>query len=163
MKAIPSLLAVLLLLSSTSFAQTASPPPAESSPSTEAGAVAAVPFAPGAKIFIEPMEGFGQLVAEEIVKKKTPVVVVDEREKADFIMSGEARVKKPGFFSGWVITTHGQANVSLKDARTGNVVFAHKFTRVDTMVTEHQIYVTWAGECAKHLKKALKDTEKDKR
>ena len=168
MRAVPSLLAVLLLLSCTSLAQTsqtqqpeaASQTSTASTPSTEAATASAVAFGPGAKIFIEPMDGFGLLVSDAILNKKLPVVLVNEREKADFVMSGGAHVKMPGFFKGWVTTAHGKGSIAIKDARTGNEVFFYKFTRVDSMTTESQIYANWAGGCANHLKKALEKIEK---
>ena len=199
MKASPSLLAVLLMLSSTSLAQTAptqapvqdtapnqqavptqqaaaggesskpeaasepSTSPTASTPSADAAAVIAdaVPaatvaplLAPGAKVFLEPMNGFEQFVSDAIVKKKVPVVVVKERANADFVVSGEAHVKKPGW-KGIVLDTGGKGNVSIKDARTSNVVFACKFTKVDQGLGEYWIYQGWASGCAKHLKKAM--------
>jgi hypothetical protein len=210
MKASPSLLAVLLMLSSTSLAQTApvqtpvqemaptqqavptqqtaaggeaskpeaarpeaesptSAPlasPTASTASTEAGAatadaVPAVPaasiaplFAPGAKLFLEPMNGFEQFVSEAIVKRKVPVVVVKESANADFVVSGEAHVKKPGW-KGIVLDTGGKGNISIKDARTSNVVFACNFNKVDQGLAEVYIYQGWANACAKHMKKAM--------
>ena len=205
MKAATSLLAVLLMLSSTSLAQTApvqetapaqqavptqeaapaqqagaggdaskpeaakaeaesqaSTAPTVSTPSTEAvaasaDAVPAANFAPGAKVFLEPMEGFEKLLAESITKHKVPVVLVTEREKADFVMSGEAHLKTPNWIKGTLFATaHGKGNISIKDARTGNEVFAYKFTRVDTDKTDYQIYQAWANSCAGRLKKAMK-------
>lgn len=169
MKAGPGLLAVLLMsLSCFSFGQTASvqPPPA-STPSTEASApsagdVPAVPavssmpvFATGAKLFLEPMGGFEERLAYAMMKKKVPVVLVQDRAKADFVLSGGAHVHKRGFFSGFVLSTKGKGSVSIQDARTGNQVFAYNFHGVDSMTTVDQDYQNWADACAKHLKKAL--------
>lgn len=203
MKAATSLLAVLLMLSSTSLAQTApvqeaaptqqaaaggessksqaatheaesqapttSPSPTASTPSTEAGGasrdganvggVLAAPsaplFTPGAKLFIAPMDGFEQTLAQSILKKKVPVVLVNESAKADFVMSGQAHVKKRGWISGMVLDTGGKGYVSITDARTGNVVFTHKFKRADSNLTEGWIYQGWADGAAKDLKKTM--------
>ena len=123
------------------------------------GAVLAAPsaavFGPGAKLFIAPMDGFEQLLAEAIVRKKVPVVLVNESAKADFVMSGRANVKKRGWLSGWVMDTGGKGHVSIKDARTGNEVFLHQFKRADSNLTEGWIYETWANDCAKDLKKKM--------
>src|SRR6185437_11068064 len=113
-----------------------SPSPAASTPSTEAAAaspdaVLATPsappsaplFAPGAKLFLEPMNGFEQLLSHAILKKKVPVVLVNERAQADFVMSGGVHLKDPGWLKGMVMDTRGKGNVSIKDARTGNEVF----------------------------------------
>ncbi len=102
------------------------------------------------------MDGFGQLVSDAIVHKKVPVVVVKERANADFVMSGEAQVKKRGIVTGVVLSTHGGGTVSIKDARTGNQVFAYSFHRVDAMEREGDIYLNWADQSAEHLKKAMK-------
>ena len=169
MKAVTGLLAVLLMLSCPSLAQTAAAPaqqaaaPAASTPSTEAagasaGAAPAIPFVSGAKLFVEPMDGFEEILSHAMMKKKVPVVLVYERAEADFVMSGEAHVKKPGFLTGMVLSTHGKGSVSITDARTGNVVFTHKFKRADSNLTVGEIYRGWADGCAKDLKKMM--TEK---
>jgi hypothetical protein len=142
-----------------------SPSPSASTSSTEAGAATAdgvpaasfgpTPFAAGAKLFLEPMDGFEQLLSEAILKKKVPVVIVKERAKADFVLSGGAHVHKRGFFTGMVLSTNGKGSISIKDAHTGNQVFAYNFHRVDGMTTVGQDYQNWADACAKHLKKAL--------
>lgn len=164
MKAFTGLLAVLLMLSSTSLAQTAPAPPTTSTPSTEAAdanaatapAAAAVPsFAPGAKLYVELMGGFENYLIAAIAKKKVPVVIVMAREDADFVMSGVAHVKRPNVITGMVITSHGGGNIAVKDARTGNLVYAEKFRRVDGGTSEDHVYQIWAEGCAKHMKKAM--------
>ena len=107
------------------------------------------------------MERFDKLLSQSITKHKIPVVLVEEREKADFVMSGEAHLKTPNWIKGTLFATpHGKGNISIKDARTGNEVFAYKFTRVDTNKTDYQVYQTWANACAGHLKKAMKNEVK---
>jgi hypothetical protein len=152
-----------------SQASTTSPSPTASTPSTEAAgtskdeasvsAVLAAPsapvFAPGAKLFIAPMDGFEQFLSDAILKKKVPVVVVNERAKADFLVSGGARVKKRGFLTGMVLNDHGGGDISINDALTGKSVFACKFNRVDQGLADGYIYQGWASNCAKHLKKML--------
>lgn len=151
MKAFAGVLAVLLMLSSTSFGQTA---PAAASTET-AAAIRPTPLAPGVKVFVDPMGGFGQLLADSIVHKKVPVVVVKEPAEADFVMSGYAWVRNRNFVTGFVLSSKGGANISMKDAR-GNLVFACDFHRVDSNERDGDIYLGWADQCAGHLKKALK-------
>jgi hypothetical protein len=155
-----------------SQASTPLPAPAASTPSTEAAAATAgdvpaapaapiaplfaqAPFVPGAKLFIEPMNGFELRLSDAILKKKVPVVVVSERAKADFVLSGGAHVHKRNFFTGMVLSTNGKGSVSIEDAHTGNQVFAYKFSRVDANTTVDQSYQNWADACAKRLKKTL--------
>ena len=102
------------------------------------------------------MNGFEQFLSRTFVKKKVPVVLVSERAQADFVMSGEAHVKKPNWIKATLFaTTHGKGEISVKDARTGNQVFAYDFHRVDQMTADAEIYQIWADACAKHLKKAM--------
>jgi len=157
MRAVPSLLAVLLMLSSTSLAQTAEPTtqePVATAP-TASSEAAVTPFAPGAKVFLEPMNGFEELLAEDIVKKKVPVVVVKERENADFVLSGEVHLKQYGWLAGNLLWPHGGVRVSIKDAHTGGEVFAFSSKRVDSNTAAGWVYQIWADNCTKHLKKAL--------
>ena len=159
MKAFAGLLAVLLMLSSTSLAQTA--PDQQAVPTQPAAAEApmsAVPAAalvPGAKVFLEPMDGFDQFLYRAFAKKKVPVVVVLDRSEADFVVTGDTRLKKPNWLTGNVLGNHGKGYVSIKDARTGAEVWVNKFNRVDQMTTDYWIYTRWAEETAKHLKKAM--------
>jgi hypothetical protein len=175
MKALAGLLAVLVMLSSASLAQAPTKPEAESQAATPAAAptastpstetddanAAAVPaaaapsFAPGAKLYLELMGGFDQYLFAAIAKKKVPVVIVKARENADFVMSGAAHVKRPGVITGMVITSHGGGNIAVKDAHTGNLVYAEKFRRVDGGTSEDRVYQIWAEGCAKHMKKAM--------
>jgi hypothetical protein len=149
------------------LAPTPSTSPTPATPSSEAdetskdeasvGALLAAPsapvFAPGAKIFIAPMNGFEQFLSEAILKKKVPVVVVKDRAEADFLVSGGARVKKRGFFTGMVLNDHGGGDISINDAQTGKPVFACTFNRVDQGLAEGYVYQGWASNCMKRLKK----------
>ncbi|HEX5284064.1 MAG TPA: hypothetical protein VFW30_08085 [Bryocella sp.] len=154
MKTATGVLAVLLMSSCTSLAQTAAVQP--TTPDSSASAVPAAAFAPGAKVFLEPMDGFDQLLADSIVHKKVPVVVVKDRGEADFVLSGGAHVHNRNFITGMVLSSRGGANIVMKDAHSGNLVFACNFHRVDSNERDGDIYLGWADQCAGHLKKALK-------
>jgi hypothetical protein len=143
--------------------------PAAAAPSTETAAActdvapivvhdfpSAAPFGPGAKIFLDPMNGFGELMSDALTEKKVPVIVVKDRADADYVMSGEAHVKTPNYGLGAVLSKRGGANVAIQDARTGKEVFACNLHRVDEGERPGDILIGWAGQCAGHLKKALK-------
>lgn len=148
---------------STPSPSTASPSPTASTPSTEAAAsagdVLAFPvtpaFGPGAKLYIQPMNGFEERLAYSLTKKKVPVVLESDREKADFVLTGGAHVHKRGFFTGMALSTNGKGSVWVEDARTGKQLWVYKFTRVDANTTVDEIYQFWADICANHLKKAM--------
>jgi hypothetical protein len=101
------------------------------------------------------MGGFEQFLSEAIIKRKVPIVVVKDGAQADFVLSGAARMKKPGWLTSMVLNTRGGGNISIQDVHTGNVVFACKFARVDQGLADGYIYEGWANNCARHLKKAL--------
>jgi len=126
--------------------------------------VAAVPaaFAPGAKIFIEPMEGFGDLVTDSIAKKKVPVVVVKDRAQADFVMTGVAHLKTYKWLASNLLWPHGGAHVLINDAHTGGQVFAFNSTRVDSNEQDGWVYQIWADNVAGHLKKQMKKAAETK-
>jgi len=131
-----------------------------SSPVTATPAAAAptlmrrsVHFGPGVALFIEPMNGFENFLEGAILKKKVPVVVVDDRSKADFIMTGVSDEAKAGWAKVIFVSpsSHAQASITIKDAHTGNLVFAYN---VDKMNAARANQST-AEACAKHLKDAL--------
>jgi hypothetical protein len=55
-----------------------------------------------------------------------------------------------------VLSKRGGTNISMKDARTGNQVFACNFHRTDSIDRDGDRYLGWADRCAGHLKKAMK-------
>jgi hypothetical protein len=102
------------------------------------------------------MGGFEQFLSDSIVKKKVPVVFVKERAQADFLVSGGARLKRPGWITGMALVTRGGANLSVNDARTGDLVFACELHRVDQGLGEAYQYQKWADQCASRLHKVMK-------
>jgi hypothetical protein len=110
-------------------------------------------IAPGSKLFIEPMDGFDTYLAAAILKKKVPVVVVDDRAKADFIVTGGSHVDKAGWAKTIFISPnpHAEASISIKDARSGNMVFAYNVDKSNAVRANQST----AEACAKHLKEAI--------
>jgi hypothetical protein len=156
MKGGASLLAVLLMVGGTGFAQTAPAADAVAVPAIEVAGVPVTPaFGPGAKVYIQPMNGFEERLAYSLTRKKVPVVLEKDREKADFVLTGGAHVHKRGFFTGMVLSTNGKGSVWVEDARTGKQLWLYQFKRVDANTSVDQIYQNWADSCAGHLKKSM--------
>ena len=130
-----------------------SPTPTASTrqPSTPVGVPAH--FGPGAKLFLQPMNGFETYLAGAILKKKVPVVVVDDPAKADFIVTGVSDEAKAGWAKTIFVSpaSHAQASISVKDAHTGNLVFAYNVDKFNAARANQST----AEACAKHLKEAL--------
>jgi hypothetical protein len=108
----------------------------------------------GSKVFIEPMDGFETYLAAAFEKKKVPLVMVSDKDKADYIITGNAEHKPAGWakviFMG-NIHSDEQASVSMVSTKTTEVVFAYAVNKKNTL---HGMQ-TSAEACAKHLKERI--------
>ena len=80
----------------------------------------------GTKIFIEPMQGdLHPFIAAEIVKKKLPIVVVTEKENAEYILDG-AYVKGDGkwYHTVFGVTDKNEGSVQLLNVKDKTLVWA---------------------------------------
>jgi len=96
----------------------------------------------GARIFIEKMDGFEDYLTAALHAKQVPVVVVVDKDKADFVLSGSA--------SGSEREHHYQATIKVVD-KNGVVVFAYAFDQDYSMRGKQSA----AEACAKNLKKEI--------
>ncbi len=101
------------------------------------------------------MNGFETYLEGAILKKKVPVVVVDDRSKADFIVSGLSDEAKAGWAKTIFVSpaSHAQASISVKDAHTGNLVFAYNVDKMNAVRANQST----AEACAKHLKEFMEN------
>lgn len=108
---------------------------------------------PGAKIFLEPMDGFSTYLSAALLKKKVPVVVVDDRSKADFVVSGSSQVEKAGWAKTIFVSPnpHAEASIAVKDAHSGNLVWAYNVDKSNAARANQST----AEACAKHLKEEM--------
>jgi hypothetical protein len=108
----------------------------------------------GSRIFIAPMDGgFENFVAAGIQKKHVPLIVVIDRDKADYEMSGISDSEKAGWAKMLFLgsqQSNEEASVKVSDLKTGAVVFAYSVHKTNSYKGKQS-----AGEaCAKHLKDA---------
>jgi hypothetical protein len=109
----------------------------------------------GSRIFISPMEGgFENFIVAGIQKKKVPLVVVIDRGKADYEMSGISDSEKAGWAKMMFLgsqQSNEEASVKVSDLKTGAVVFGYSVHKTNSYKGKQS-----AGEaCAKHLKDAI--------
>jgi hypothetical protein len=109
----------------------------------------------GARVFISPMEGgFENFIAAGFQKKQVPLVVVIDRDKADYEISGISDSEKAGWAKMLFLgsqQSNEEASIKVTDLRTGQVVFAYSVHKTNSYKGRQS-----AGEaCAKHLKKAV--------
>lgn len=148
MKALLTLCLLLATLPAASAKTPASP-----SPSADTSASMPQHIVPNSRVFITPMDGFETYLSAAILKKKVPLIVVDDQSKADYIITGNSHVKAAGwaktiFISG---ASSAGASIAMKDAKTGDLVFAYSVDKYNAARAAQST----AEACAKHLKHAI--------
>lgn len=97
------------------------------------------------------MDGFESYLAAAFGKKKVQVVLVMDKEQADYVITGTSLDKKAGWakivFMGNVHSDNA-ASITMSDRRTGAIVYAYAVDKKSTLHGQQ----TTAEACAKHLK-----------
>jgi len=105
----------------------------------------------GSKIFVEAADGFDTYLDAALRNKHVPVVVVSDKEKADYALEGVSDHVKAGWaktvFLGQIHSDE-QAGIRLVNQKTGEVVFAYAVNKKNSLHGRQ----TAAEACAKHLK-----------
>lgn len=117
---------------------------------------------PGAKVYINPIDGFETYLVAGFERKKVPLVVVSKQEEADFEITGTIKVREP---SKWeklagiaatvagerVVDVNSEVNVaiSVKNLKSGEIVFGYAWQG------KSRGQQSAAEACAKHLKKKI--------
>jgi hypothetical protein len=107
-----------------------------------------------AKVFLAPMGGFEEDLKTAIEKKKVPIVLVTDKEKADYEISGTSDSEKAGVAKKvimWDWRSNEQASITVTERKSGEVVFAYS---VNKKSSTHGKRST-AEACAKHLKEMI--------
>ena len=109
----------------------------------------------GAKVFIGPIEsGYDIYLAAAMHKKQVPIVMVTDREKADYELSGVSESEKAGWAKivFWGNTSSSeQASVKLVDLKSGTVVWGYNVNKSSSARGKQSS----AESCAKHLKEKI--------
>ena len=106
------------------------------------------------------MDGFETFLAAAFVSKQVPVLVVDKKEEADFIITGTSKTEKAGWAS--VIMgspgAHAWASVKIKSAKTGVMTYAYNVDKPNSRKADQST----AEACAKHIKEFIEQGQKKK-
>jgi hypothetical protein len=110
----------------------------------------------------KPVEGFETYMAAAIRKKGVPLIMVTNREDADFEIVGTADKKgagwaKKAFLGDWRSTT--SASISVINLKTGVIAYADASHRASA----NKGLRSSAEKLAKYLKKKIEDDEKKQR
>jgi hypothetical protein len=106
------------------------------------------------KVFLAPMGGFENDLKAAIESKKVPVVLVTDKDQADYEISGTSDSEKAGAVKKavmWNWHSNEQASITVSDHKSGEVVFAYS---VNKKSSAHGKRST-AEACAKHLKEQI--------
>lgn len=132
----------LLVAGSSSSAQqeqVQTPPPAQQK----------IPI--GSKVFIATMGGFEAPLKKAIKDKKVPLEIVEQREQAEYEISGASESKKASTAKKVILGSwHSDEEASIKVAslKTGEIVYAYSVHKQDSTHGQRST----AEACAKHLK-----------
>lgn len=129
-------------------------PPSASTTTANHTPVNAIKIPSGSKIYVAPMAGFENYVVAGIMKKKVPVSIVADRDKADYEINGAAETQKAGWakivFTG-NDSTNEEASINVTEIKTGAVVFAYSVHKGNSVRGKQS-----AGEAiGKHLNEAI--------
>jgi hypothetical protein len=108
-----------------------------------------------AKVFVKAMpDGFDQFLKDAIEKKKVPVEIVAEKDKADFVMTGVSETQKASTAKKvlmWDWRSNEQASIQVASVQSGEVVFAYSVNKIRSALGKKSS----AEACAKHLKEKI--------
>ena len=112
-------------------------------------------IAAGSKIYVVAADGFDTFLAAALARKKVDLVVVTDREKADYLLEATSHSEKAGWAQTIFLQQPGSnedASVRLVKRDTSEVVFAYA---VHKRNSAHGRQST-AESCAKYLKRAIR-------
>ena len=142
----------------------------------------------GSTIYIEPMDGYETYLAAAIVKKHVPLVVVADKDKADYIVRSTVNHTTPnqpavvvsnsnvnnnnvnnsnvttrsssggGYGAALAALGSTSTSIAVVDPRSSQVVFAYAAGKAG----DKQLQRT-AEDCAKHMKEFIEKSEKPKK
>ncbi len=110
---------------------------------------------PGSKLYVAPMEGgFDNFIIAGFQKKNVPLIIVADKSKADYELSGIEESEKAGWakmlFMGSQ-QSREQGSVKIADLKTGAVIFGYSVHKGNSYKGKQS-----AGEaCAKHIKEIV--------
>jgi hypothetical protein len=122
--------------------------------------IAKEPLPKGARLYVAPIEnGFETYIIAGLEKKKVPVVVVADRSKADYELTGVSASDKAGWakmlFMGSQ-QTNETASVKIVKLDSGDVVFAYSVNKTNSARGKQS-----AGEAvAKHINEKIENRYK---
>jgi len=167
---ISSLILLLTILAASAFAQT-TPSSTAAAPSTQSAtkpapvldkappaALSKEKIPAGAKVYIAPLNGYESFLVAAIVKKETPLVVVNSPEKADYQITGVSESVQAGWAKMLFLgsqQSNEQASIVMTNLKTGVAVWGYNVNKTNSYKGKQSS----SEACAKHLKARIEGRE----
>jgi hypothetical protein len=147
----------LFLCAGSSLAQEAKPSELTTNQADKNPVITNESLPSGARIYIAPMSGgFETYVAAGLEKKKVPVVLVTDRDKADYELSGVSNSDRAGWAKMLFLgsqQTNEAASIKIVNLKTSNIVFAYSVNKTNSARGKQS-----AGEAvAKHINENIEN------
>ena len=110
-----------------------------------------------AKVYVAPMlGGFENYIIAGLRSKKVPLIVVVDKTKAEFEISGVSESEKAGWAKMLFVgsqNSNEEASIKISNLKTGAVIFGYSVHKTNSVRGRQS-----AGEaCAKHIKQIVLD------
>ena len=105
----------------------------------------------GSRVYIAPLNGYESFLVAAVVKKETPIVVVNSREKADYEISGVSESVQAGWAKMLFLgsqQSNEQASIVMTNLKTGVAVWGYNVNKTNSVRGKQSS----SEACAKHLK-----------
>ena len=112
----------------------------------------------GAKIYIAPLNGYESFISAAIIKKETPVIVVNSADKADYTITGVSESVQAGWAKMLFLgsqQSNEQASIVMTNVKSGVVVWGYNVNKTNSYKGKQSS----SEACAKHLKARIEGKE----
>ena len=112
----------------------------------------------GARIYIAPLNGYESFISAAVVKKETPVVIVNSADKADYTITGVSESVQAGWAKMLFLNSqqsNEQASIVMTNIKTGVVVWGYNVNKTNSYKGKQSS----SEACAKHLKARIEGKE----
>ena len=108
----------------------------------------------GARVYVAPMGGFENYIIAGITNKNVPVVVVTDRDKAEYEIRGSAETQQASWAKMLFLgsqNTNEQASINVQEIKSGTIIFAYSVNKMNSVRGKQS-----AGEAiGKHLNEVI--------
>jgi len=112
----------------------------------------------GSKVYIAPLNGYESFLVAAVIKKGTPIVVVNNPEMADYEITGVSESHQAGWAKMLFLgsqQSNEQASIVMTNLKTGVAVWGYNVNKTNSYKGKQSS----SEACAKHLKARIEGRE----